>query len=87
MHFLLNTSFSLDIIAMALSIGIVVWSFQIKTGNVLAKIGGTLLFILSLLSLISTCYYASKMALHHEALLKEHKMIENIMHEGEKAPQ
>ncbi len=87
MHFLINSTLSLDIIAMAASIAIVVWSFQIKNGNLLAMVGGTLLFILSVLSISSTGFYASRIMMNHDALVKEHGMMQHMMHEGEKAPQ
>lgn len=87
MHLLINSTFSLDIIAMAASIAIVVWSFQIKNGKQLAMIGGTLLFILSILSITTTGIYGSKVMLHHEAMAKELGALRNAAPEAEKAPQ
>lgn len=90
MHFLINSTLSLDVIAMAMSIAIVVWSYQIKNGNSLAKVGGVLLFIIAMLSMGSTFYYGGKFMMkaenmHH--MLMEHKMMEQMKNEGEKAPE
>jgi hypothetical protein len=75
MQLLFSSTLSLDIIAMAASIGLVVWSFQIKNGNMLAMVGGTLLFIFSVLSMSATGYFGSHLIMAGGNPL-EHKMMQ-----------
>jgi len=67
MSFLINSTLALDIIAMAASLGLVIWSLQIKNGSSLAMIGGVILFILSILSITYTGFYGGKLLMKGDA--------------------
>ena len=88
MLFLIHSTISLEIIAMAASIALVVWSLQIKAGNLLAMVSGVLLFILSVLSLSSTGFYGSKFILgDSSALHMPMKMMEPMHQQNPASPQ
>ena len=92
MMFFLDSAFALDLIALTLGAGLVYFSVQNKgPGAFFAKVIGSLVFILALLTLIFTSYFGTTYwftngvkGAKHQMEMQQQKIMMDLQHREEK---